>query len=163
MADLVEAGKIRSVGISNHSAEQMRRAHDALSKRGLPLASNQMHYSLLNRNIENNDVIDTAKELGVTIISYSPLDSGLLTGKFHKDPELLSKLPVGRRMRFRSAVEKSRPLIDLMDGIAQTHDVTISQVALNWLVNFHGDTVVAIPGASKPQHAHESAGAMVSP
>ena len=63
-------------------------------------------------------------------------------------------------MRFRNAVEKSRPLIDLLDGIAQSHDVTISQVALNWLVNFHGDTVVAIPGASKPQHARESAGAM---
>lgn len=160
MADLVEAGKIRSVGISNHSADQMRRAHEALSKRSLPLASNQMHYSLLNRNIENNGVLDTAKELGVTIISYSPLDSGLLTGKFHKDPELLSSLPLGRRMRFRNAVEKSRPLIDLLDGIAQGHDVTISQVALNWLVNFHGDTVVAIPGASKPQHARESAGAM---
>ena len=160
MADLVEAGKIRAVGISNHSAEQMRRAHDALSKRDLPLASNQMHYSLLNRNIENNGVLDTAKELGVTIICYSPLSSGLLTGKFHKDPELLSRLPVGRRMRFRSAVEKSRPLIDLLDEIAQAHDVTIAQVALNWLVNFHGDTVVAIPGASKPQHASESAGAM---
>ena len=101
MADLFEAGKIRSVGISNHSAEQMRRANHALSKRGLPLVSNQMHYSLLNRNIENNGVLDTAKELGITIISYSPLSSGLLTGKFHKDPELLSKLPVGRRMRFR--------------------------------------------------------------
>ncbi len=160
MADLVDAGMIRSVGISNHSAEQMRRAHDALAKRDLPLASNQMHYSLLSRDIETNGVLDTAKELGVTIISYSPLDSGLLSGKFHKDPELLGKVPFGRRMRFRSAVEKSRPLIDVLDGIAQAHDVTIAQVALNWLVNFHGETVVAIPGASKPQHARESAGAM---
>ena len=160
MADLVDQGKIRSVGVSNFSAEQMRQAHAALAKRGLPLASNQVHYSLLAREIEDNGILDAAKELGITIISYSPLDSGLLTGKFHKDPEILANTPRGRRMRLSNRIEASRPLISTLDSIAQAHDVTIAQVALNWLVNFHGDTVVAIPGASKPRHAQESAGAM---
>ena len=80
MADLVEAGKIRSVGVSNFSAERMRRAHARLARRGLPLAANQVLFSLLERGIERNGILQTAKELGVTIIAYTPLASGLLVG-----------------------------------------------------------------------------------
>ena len=68
---------------------------------------------------------------------------------------------VGRsRIRLRRLVEKSRGLIAILDGIAAAHGVSASQVSLNWLVNFNGATVVAIPGASKAQQARESAGAM---
>src|SRR5215208_532718 len=87
MADLVKAGKIRAVGVSNFDAEKMRRAHRQLQKHGLPLASNQVRYSLLDRQIEHNGVLETAQALGVTIIAYTPLESGLLTGKYHKDPQ----------------------------------------------------------------------------
>ena len=160
MAELVKTGKIRSVGVSNFSAGQMRRAHAALAKHGLPLASNQVHYSLINRGIESNGVLDAAKELGITIIAWSPLESGLLTGKFHKDPNTLRKRPVARRLRLRRRLEKSRSLIVDLEEIAAAHGLTPAQVALNWLVNFHGDTVVAIPGASKVYHAQQNAGAM---
>ena len=160
MAELVKIGKIRSVGVSNFSAGQMRRAHAALAKHGLPLASNQVHYSLINRGIESNGVLDVAKELGITIIAWSPLESGLLTGKFHKDPNTLRKRPVARRLRLRRRLEKSRSLIVDLEEIAAAHGLTPAQVALNWLVNFHGDTVVAIPGASKVYHAQQNAGAM---
>lgn len=160
MAELVKAGKIRSVGVSNFSAGQMRRAHAALAKHGLPLASNQVHYSLINRGIESNGILDAAKELGITIIAWSPLESGLLTGKFHKDPNTLRKRPVARRLLLRRRLEKSRSLIVDLEEIAATHGLTPAQVALNWLVNFHGDTVVAIPGASKVYHAQQNAGAM---
>lgn len=160
MADLVETGKIRSVGVSNFSVGQMRRAYVALAKRGLPLASNQVQYSLINRGIESNGILDTAKELGVTIIAYSPLGSGLLTGKFHNDPDALRNTPFGRRVLLRRRLEKSRPLITALEEIAAAHDVTPSQVALNWIINFHGDVVVAIPGASKVHHAQQNAGAM---
>lgn len=160
MAELVKAGKIRSVGVSNFSAGQMRRAHAALAKHGLPLASNQVHYSLINRGIESNGILDAAKELGITIIAWSPLESGLLTGKFHKDPNTLRKRPVGRRLLLRRRLEKSRSLIVDLEEIAAAHGLTPAQVALNWLVNFHGDTVVAIPGASKVYHAQQNAGAM---
>ena len=88
MADLVEAGLVRYVGVSNFNAEMMRRAHAALKKRGLPLVVNQMEYSLLNRTIEMDGVLDTAKELGISIVAYTPLGYGLLTGKYHKNPEL---------------------------------------------------------------------------
>ena len=160
MADLVEAGKIRAVGVSNFSAARMRQAHDALERRGLTLASNQVKYSLLDRKIERDGVLETAKELGVTIIAYSPLEMGLLTGKFHRDPELLRTRPIGRRFQLRRKVERSRPVVEALEDLAEAHGVTPAQVALSWLVSFHGDAVVAIPGASKAEQARESAGAL---
>lgn len=163
MADLVEAGKIRSVGVSNFRARAMRKANAILQNRGISLASNQVHYHLLNRRIEKNGVLDTAKELGITIIAYSPIGQGLLSGKFHDDPDLISRIdgfrPKLRQFR-RKAIEKTRPLIDLLKYVAGTHDATPAQVALNWLVHFHGDLVVAIPGATKPYQAKDNARSM---
>jgi aryl-alcohol dehydrogenase-like predicted oxidoreductase len=160
MADLVEAGKIRSVGVSNFNPERMRRAHAALAKRGLPLAANQVQYSLLHRDIEWNGVLETAKELGVTIVAWGPLASGLLTGKFHQDPKALEKTPPIRRRRFQRQMEAARPLVAALEDIASRYQVTPAQVALNWLIHFHGEAVVAIPGASRVRHAEEAAGAM---
>ena len=160
MADLVQVGKIRSVGVSNFNAEQMQRAQIALQKRGLPLAVNQVQYSLLYRKIETNGVLAAAKELGVTITAWSPLASGLLTGKFHKDPEILNQTPFGRRMQLRREIERSRPLIQALEEVAIKHDATPAQIALNWLIHFQGEIVVAIPGASKAKQAEESAGVM---
>ncbi len=160
MSDLVEAGKIRSVGISNFDADRMRRAHKQLQKRGLPLAVNQVHYSLLHREIETNGVLETAKELGVTIIAYTPLELGLLSGKYHQNPESFARQPWFRKMRMRRAYEASKPLIAAMQEIAERHEATIAQVALNWVITFAGDTVVTIPGATKVQQARDNAGAM---
>jgi aryl-alcohol dehydrogenase-like predicted oxidoreductase len=86
MADLVEAGKIRSVGISNFNPDQMRRAALRLQKRGLPLAVNQVRYSLLDRSIEKNGILETAKELGVTIIAYTPAGLGVVDRKISQKP-----------------------------------------------------------------------------
>jgi aryl-alcohol dehydrogenase-like predicted oxidoreductase len=163
MADLQEAGKIRSIGVSNFSMSQMRQAHAALEKRGMALVSNQVRYSLLDRRIERTGTMDAAKELGITIIAYSPLAQGILSGKYHADPELI-KLRVGPRKhmsRFkRKGLKKSAPLVDELRQIASDHDATPSQVALNWLLGFHGSTVVAIPGAYTVEQARENAGAM---
>ena len=160
MADLVEAGKIRSVGVSNFNPGQMRRAHKELQKRGLPLAVNQVRYSLLDRSIETNGILDTAMELGITIIAYTPLGSGLLTGKYHKNPDLLKKKNFFWRSRMQGGVEKSRPLVTAMEEIGSRYNATPAQVALNWVINSHGDTVVTIPGATKVRQAEESAAAM---
>ena len=160
MADLVEAGKIRSVGISNFNADQMRKAHSTLQKRGLPLAVNQVRYSLLDRSIERNGILETAKELGVTIIAYTPLGSGLLTGKYHKDPELLKKKHFFWRSRMQGNVESSRKLVETMESIGAGYGMTAAQVALNWVISFHGDSIVTIPGATKVKQAVEAAGAM---
>ena len=160
MADLLDAGKIRSIGVSNFNVKQMRRAYATLEKRGLPLAVNQVQYSLLDRTIESNGVLAAAKELGITIIAWAPLGSGILTGKYHKDPQRLAQRPFGRRMMLRRHIERSRPLVEALEEIGPRYGATPAQVAVNWLVNFQGETVVAIPGASKVHHAEESAGAM---
>jgi aryl-alcohol dehydrogenase-like predicted oxidoreductase len=160
MADLIESGKIRSVGISNFNAEQMRRAYKALQKRGLPLAVNQVRYSLLDRSIEKNGILDTARELGITIIAYTPLESGLLTGKYHKNPDLLQKKSWFWRARLQRGVDKSRSLVTALEEIGLKYKATAAQVALNWVINSHGETVVTIPGVTKVHQAEESAGAM---
>lgn len=160
MADLVEAGLIRYVGVSNFNADQMRRAHAQLKKRGLPLAVNQMEYSLINRKIESDGVLETAKELGVTIVAYTPLGYGLLTGKYHHNPALFEQAAPFRRRMLKEMLEPSRPLVEALDEIGKKYDATPGQVALNWVIHFHGESVVTIPGATKVEHARQSAGAM---
>jgi aryl-alcohol dehydrogenase-like predicted oxidoreductase len=163
MAELVTARKIRAVGVSNFSAARMRRAHAALGQRGIPLASNQVRYSLVDRRIESNGILAAAEELGVTIIAYSPLGQGILSGRFHADPALIRSRPGPRRYMSSFSprgLARTRPLVDELQRIAAARAATPSQVALNWLLHFHGETVVAIPGASRPHHAEEAAGAM---
>jgi aryl-alcohol dehydrogenase-like predicted oxidoreductase len=157
---LVEAGKIRSVGVSNFNARQMRRAHKALQKRALPLAANQVRYSLMDRSIEKNGILDTAEELGITITAYTPLASGLLTGKYHKNPDLLKEKAWYWRARLQSGVNKSRSVVIALEEISLKYKATPAQVALNWVINSHGEMVVTIPGATKVSQAEESAGAM---
>lgn len=156
MAELYDEGHIRSIGISNFSAKQMIKAHGILADKGLILASNQVNYSLVNRKIEKNGIMTAAKELGITIISWSPLQSGILTGRFHKGSEQSKNLPFARKMMSRSSFKKSQSLIETMGQIADSHKVTIAQIALNWLINFHGDTVVAIPGSTKSKQAEKN-------
>jgi len=160
MASLVQQGKIRAVGVSNFSLNAMRRAHERLTEHGLVLSSNQVRYHLLDRHIEQNGVLELARELGITIIAYSPLAMGLLTGKFHDNPELLASRPPGRRRSLQRKLESSRPLIEHMRGIAEKHNASIAQVALNWVIQTPGNHVVAIPGATRIRHAEDSAGAM---
>lgn len=162
MAELVKTNKIRHVGVSNFSAKKMRSAWETLQKSGINLVSNQVQYSLLNRKIESNGVMATAIELGITIIAYSPLAQGLVTGKFHDKPELLKNIGFRKySSQFKPAgMEKSRPVAELVKKIAVKYNATPSQVALNWLIHFNGDTVVAIPGATRATHAAENTGAM---
>lgn len=163
MASLAANGDIRYVGVSNFSARAMRTAHVELQKYGLKLTSNQVHYSLAHRNVESNGVLETAKELGIAIIAYSPLEQGLLTGRFHDVPGSAKTLGLARRRSgtFSPAnIERSRPLIATLREVGRKYEKTAAQVALNWLVNYHGDMVVAIPGATKAEQASSNAQAM---
>jgi aryl-alcohol dehydrogenase-like predicted oxidoreductase len=163
MADLVADQRIRTVGVSNFSAARMRAAHQVLATRGIHLVSNQVRYNLLYRRIEKNGVLKTALELGITIIAYSPLAQGILSGKYHRDPDIIRSRPGPRKWMTafrRRGLERSRALVAALEEIARAHGATPSQVALNWLANFHGDTVVVIPGATSVAQAEENAGAM---
>jgi aryl-alcohol dehydrogenase-like predicted oxidoreductase len=163
MAKLAEQGKIRHVGVSNFNARRMREAARVLKEHGLQLASNQVKYSLLDRRIERNGILDTAQELGAAIIAYSPLEQGILSGKFHKNPELIRKAPGPRRLMkgFKpQGLRQTQPLIDVLERLAVKYGGSATQVALNWIIHAHGESVFAIPGASKLNHAEENVRAM---
>jgi aryl-alcohol dehydrogenase-like predicted oxidoreductase len=149
--------------VSNFGAKRMRETHRILAEEGVPLISNQVHYSLMHRKIEKSGVLDAAKELGIAIIAYSPLEQGVLTGRFHDDPAALKALRAPRKWRgfYRAkALAKSRELIDALKDVASRHTATPAQVALNWLFSFHGEMVVVIPGATKRTQAESNAKAM---
>lgn len=165
MAALHRAGKVGAVGVSNFDARRMTTAYETLRAEGVPLASNQVQISLLHRHVERNGVLDAARRLGVTLIAYSPLAGGILTGRYHDDPAQVATVPKGRRWTGRGAygragLARTRPLVDELRTVAAAHGATVAQVALAWLVTYYGDTVVAIPGASRPHQATEAAGAM---
>ena len=146
----------------------MAQAGAALQAEGLPLASNQVRINLLDRAVETNGVLDLAREHRVTLIAYSPLAQGILTGRFHEDPSRVKTLSRGRRSRLSGSgrfltpegLARTAPLIAELRAVGEAHGATPGQVALAWLVTYYGEAVVAIPGASKPGHASESAGAM---
>jgi aryl-alcohol dehydrogenase-like predicted oxidoreductase len=160
LADLLEAGRIKAAGVSNFSALQTRQSAAALKARGYPLASNQVKYSLLDRRIERDGTLQAARDLGVTIIAYSPLAQGLLSDRYLEHPELIGRLPFVRRRTLGGMVRRSRDLVQALADIGRGYHATAAQVALNWLVSFHGQTVVAIPGATRVAQAEQNAGAM---
>lgn len=163
MAALVKEHKIELIGVSNFSLQRMHKAQKALEKDGLWLTSNQMRYNLLDRSIEFNGVLQYAKEHAITIIAYSPLAQGILTGRYHEQQGLIQKRPGFRKYKpaFRDAsLKKTLPLIQTLREIAEQHHVTPAQVALRWVVQYHGDSVVAIPGASSAHQAAQNAAVM---
>ena len=162
MADLYDRKLIKCIGVSNFSAKQMENSWETLNMRRIPLASNQVPYSLLDRRIESNGVMKLAKKLGISIIAYSPLAQGVVTGKFHDNPELLKNIGFRKySSQFKPAgLAKSLPVVKLVKELAVRYNVTPAQIALNWLIHFHGNTVVAIPGATKEIHVKENTGAM---
>jgi aryl-alcohol dehydrogenase-like predicted oxidoreductase len=158
MEEVAEAGKVQAVGVSNYSAEQMRQAHAALSERGIPLASNQVEYSLLQRRPEVNGVLDACRELGVTLIAYTPLAGGMLTGKYST-----TNRPAGFYRRIlpryrRKALEAMQPVVQMLTEIGDRYSKTPSQVALRWLIE--NPTVLPIPGAKNGRQAAANAGAL---
>lgn len=158
VADAVEAGKVKAAGVSNYSAAQMREAHAALAKRGIPLASNQVEYSLLKREPETNGVLDACRELGITLIAYSPLAGGMLTGKYSAQNR-----PGGFFRRIlpqynRKALETIQPVIALLKSIGEKYSRSPSQVALRWLIE--NPVVLPIPGAKNGKQAMDNAEAL---
>ncbi len=155
VADAVEAGKIRAVGVSNYSAEQMREAHAALAKRGIPLASNQVEYSLLHRQPEVNGVLDACRELGITLIAYTPLAGGMLTGKYSAQNKAGGFFRRFLPQYNSKALDAAQPVIKLLREIGDRYSKTPSQVAIRWLIE--NPIVLPIPGAKNSKQAMDNA------
>lgn len=157
LAELVHAGHIGAVGVSNFRAREMRDAHAALARHGVPLATNQVHYSLVHRAPEVDGVLDACRELGVTLLAYSPLEQGLLTGKY-----TVAALPPGARREaawFAPAnVDAAQAVIATLRAIAGANDVEPATVALGWLLA--KSSVVPLAGAKSGEQARRNAGAL---
>jgi aryl-alcohol dehydrogenase-like predicted oxidoreductase len=158
LALAVEKSKTLAVGVSNYSAEQMREAYEALKTYGIPLASNQVQYSLLYRRPEINGVFDTCRELGVTLIAYMPLAMGALTGKYKSGsiPSDWMRRRMGNTFREREIIAASEITLKLIE-IGNRYGKTPAQVALRWVIE---RGALPIVGAKDGAQARENAGAL---
>ena len=146
MAEALEAGKIRSVGVSNFDSEQMRIAADQLEVHGIPLAANQVEYNLMNREPETNGVLEACRELKASLVAYRPLGRGqLASDKATGDPS--SKIEGG--------LSREGSILEALHLIAERHRRSVGQVALGWLLR-RDEVVIPIPGVTKIGHASEN-------
>jgi aryl-alcohol dehydrogenase-like predicted oxidoreductase len=152
MLECVKQGLTRTVGVSNFGQKKMIRAYTTLARHGIPLASNQVHYSLLSREVEKNGTLARCKELGIRLIAYSPLEKGLLTGKYSVE----NPPPGVRTSQYAELIKKIAPVIKVMQEVGQNHQgKTVAQVALNWLIC---KGALPIPGAKNVIQAEQNAG-----
>jgi aryl-alcohol dehydrogenase-like predicted oxidoreductase len=158
LAETVKAGKVRRVGVSNYGADQMQRAHDRLASHGVPLASNQVEYSLLQRAPETNGVLEASRDLGVTLIAHSPIAQGLLTGKYGTGDRPSGLVRRMGRSFGEQNLKKIEPVINILREIGEVHNKQPAQVALNWLIT--QTNVLPIPGAKNERQARQNAGAL---
>jgi aryl-alcohol dehydrogenase-like predicted oxidoreductase len=142
MAELVKQGKVKYLGMSECSAETLRRAYKVH-----PIAAVQMEYSPWTLDIERNGLLDAAKELGVTIVAYSPLGRGFLTGAYKK-PEDFEEGDFRRyNPRFQGeAFNKNLELVKKLEELAAKKNVTPSELTLAWVI---AQGFIAIPGTKK--------------
>jgi len=154
MAELVTAGKVRHLGLSEASADTIRRAV-AIH----PIAALQSEWSLFSRDVEA-EVVPTCRELGIGIVPFSPLGRGLLTGTVTTLDELAENDFRRTNPRFTDGnLEHNLRLVDVVKDVAAAHGCTPGQVALAWL-HAQGDDVVPIPGTKRRRYLEENVGAL---
>ncbi|CAB9514615.1 Uncharacterized oxidoreductase At1g06690, chloroplastic [Seminavis robusta] len=143
LAEAYERGLVKAVGVSNYGVDATRACHAALAKRGIPLASNQIQLSLLYTHPLQNGLMETCRELGVQVLSYSPLGLGMLTGKYTRDNP-----PKGPRKKLFDRLQDTPDfanLLTVMDQVGSQHgSATKAQVAINWA---RAKGSIPIPGA----------------
>jgi aryl-alcohol dehydrogenase-like predicted oxidoreductase len=143
MARAVAARKVRAVGVSNFTAAQMRRAVERLARYHIPLAANEVHYSLTHRDPETNGVLAACRDLNVALVAYRPLEGGQIITDSSES----------------SGSQAHSKLAEALRAVAEQHGATTGQVALRWLLQ-RDDLIIPIPGATRAQHAGENAAAL---
>jgi aryl-alcohol dehydrogenase-like predicted oxidoreductase len=153
--DLITAGKVKHFGLSDATSPTLRRAHAVQ-----PVAALQSEYSLWAREPATDGVLQTCEELGIGFVPHSPLGRGFLTGAMSKDTQLDQRDMRSALPRFRpDAMEKNRPLVDLLKRVAQRMGATPAQIALAWLIA-QKPWIVPIPGTTKLHRLEENLGAV---
>jgi len=154
MAELVEAGKVRHLGLSEAAPETIRRAHAVHSMTAL-----QTEWSLWTRDAETDGVLDTVRELGIGFVAYSPLGRGFLTGAFQKLDDLADDDFRRHNPRFQGPnFEQNLALVTRVEDLARAKGVKASQLALAWVLA-QGDDVVPIPGTKRRSYLEEDVAA----
>ena len=156
MADLVKAGKVRHLGLSEPNMDTLRRAH-AIH----PIAAVESEYSLWERNVER-EVLPTLRELGIALVPFAPLGRGFLTGTIRSTKELSENdlRKSGYDPRFAAGnLERNLKIVDAVSAVAADHGVSAARVALAWLLA-RGDDIVPIPGVRKVSELTDSFGAV---
>jgi len=154
MAELIDAGKVRYIGLSEAAPETIRRAAAVH-----PLAALQTEYSLWTRDPETNGVLETVRELGIGFVAYSPLGRGFLSGRFKKVDDLPAEDTRRNHPRFQGEnFQKNLKLVELVAQIAREKGATPSQIALAWLLTKPG--VVPIPGTKRRKYLEENVRAL---
>ena len=152
LAAVVEEGLTRAVGVSNYSAKEVTSIHGHLATSGVPLASNQIEFSLLRRVPETGGLLATHERLGVVTLAYSPIGQGRLTGKYSA-----ANPPPGKRGFSAHPMARVDPIVAELRRIGDADGRTPSQVALRWLIE---KGTVPIPGAKSAAQASQNAGAL---
>lgn len=154
MADLVREGKVRFLGLSEAAPPTIRRAHAVH-----PISALQTEYSLWTRDVEENDVLATVRELGIGFVAYSPLGRGFLTGRFQKFEDLPENDFRRRNPRFQGEnFQRNLDLVNRIAEIARAKAVTPTQLALAWALA-QGEDIVPIPGTKRVKYLEENAAA----
>lgn len=154
MAELVKEGKIRHLGLSEASAETLRRAQAVH-----PIAALQSEYSLWTRDVEDNDVLATCRELGIGFVAYSPLGRGFLSGEIKRFENLAEDDWRRTNPRFEGEnFEKNLRLVEKVEEIARQKEITASQLALAWVLA-QGADIVPIPGTKRVKYLEQNAAA----
>ena len=154
MAKLIEEGKIRHIGLSEASAETLRKASKVH-----PITALQSEYSLWTRDVEENGVLEACRELNIGFVPYSPLGRGFLSGEIKKFDDLEADDWRRTNPRFQGEnFDKNLKLVEKLEEIAQKKDVTASQLALAWVLA-QGEDVVPIPGTKRVKYMEQNAAA----
>jgi len=154
MGELVRAGKVRFIGLSEAAPETIRRAH-----RVHPIAALQTEYSLWTRDVETDGVLDVTRELGIAFVAYSPLGRGFLAGRFRSTDELGDGDSRRRQPRFNGEnLAANLKLADAVTALAKKKGASAAQLALAWLLRHDG--VIPIPGTKSVKHLEDNAGAV---
>jgi aryl-alcohol dehydrogenase-like predicted oxidoreductase len=153
MAELVTAGKVRYIGLSEVGPETLRRAHAVH-----PVAAVQSEYSLQSRDVESR-ILQTCRELGVGFVAYSPLGRGLLTGEIRRSADLAADDWRRNSPRFQGdALDHNLALVDASREVAAELDCSLAQLALAWVLA-QGDYIVPIPGTKRRKYLEQNVAA----
>jgi len=151
LVELKNEGKIKYIGLSEASAQTIRRAHKVH-----PITAYQVEYSLWTRDIETNDILNTCRELGIAIVPYSPLGRGFLSGKITNTNDLPDNDYRKNNPRFQGEnLEKNLKLVKEIEKIAKEKNVTASQIALAWVLS-KGNDIFPIPGTRRIHYLDEN-------